>query len=315
MLAATNKKKVLIVGDVMLDRYVIADEIRKSPEADIPLVYNYHFEDRLGGAANVAINLKSLEIEPILFGIIGNDDHAEQLESLCQMHGLQHYFLTDSPRPTTLKSRVVDSAFNQLFRMDLEVTNDIDPELEQSVKEALNSIMAELVPDAIIIQDYNKGLLTDSMIQYLQEKSNQLEIPLLVDPKSNNFNLLTTSTVFKPNLKELSAAVGYNIEPNDAAISEALDKLGGHEEAIYIVTLAEHGIYYRSKAESAVIPGYEVENADVSGAGDTVLAVLTYGLLQGLDPKAMASLGNLAGSIVCGKKGIHPIYLEELVSE
>ena len=308
----SGHKKVLIVGDVMLDRYVIADDIRKSPEANIPLVYNYHFDDRLGGAGNVAINLKGLEIEPVLFGLSGDDEYAQILESLCQIHGLQHYFLTDSNRPTTLKARIVDAEFNQMFRMDREQTNDMDSNVEDSVISALESLIEGFTFDAIIIQDYNKGLLTESVIKFLQEKSSALTIPLLVDPKHNNFRILTHCSLFKPNLKELSTAVGYSITPDSASIRDALDKLECPQNTIFMVTLAEHGIFYSRNTSFGIIPGMIIEKPDVSGAGDTVLAVLTYGLINDFDTEEMANLGNLAGSLVCQKPGIQAISLHEL---
>jgi len=308
----SSHKRVLVIGDVMLDRYIVADEVRKSPEANIPLIYNYGFEDRLGGAGNVAINLKGLEIEPILLSLTGSDEYAEILESLCQMHGVIHYFLTDSKRPTTLKSRIVDAEFNQMFRMDKESTEAIEPHIEQSVREAIESLVSEYTFDAIIIQDYNKGLLTSSMIEFIQKIALELNIPLLVDPKANNFQLLTHCSLFKPNLKELSAAVGYSISPKAEVISDALDKLGGNHEAVYIVTMAEHGIFYRGAACTGIIPGFEIQNPDVSGAGDTVLSVLAYCLLEGMNAEAMAKKGNEAGAMVCKKKGIQAISLKEL---
>ena len=315
-MATRESKNILVVGDIMLDRYHIGDHTRQSPEADVPLIEQKQIDDRLGGAGNVACNLKSLGLSPILVSVIGDDEVGRVIEQLCSQKFETYHLKTLSDRPSTLKSRIVDQEFKQYLRLDREVTTDLSLQDQHFIENQIIEILENQDIQVIVIQDYNKGLLTEGIITKIQALSRDLDIPLVVDPKKKHFSLLSNCTVFKPNLKELSQAVGYKIPPNKEHISLAISDLGliDTQSISIIVTMAENGLFYadQNSGVKGVINGQNIIDPDVSGAGDTVLATLVHSLIAGFSIKKMAEIANTAGAAVCRKKGIEVITLNEL---
>ena len=298
----------------MLDRYHIGRHTRQSPEADVPLIEQLSIDDRLGGAGNVACNLKSLELNPILLSVIGDDAEGRVIEDLCKEKFETYHLITLKDRPSTLKSRIVDQDFKQYLRLDREVTADIDPQDQEIIAHKISKVISQHTFDAIVIQDYNKGMLTSRIISLIQKTSRDMGISLIVDPKKKYFSLLSNCTVFKPNLKELSQAAGYRIAPNVDDITLTIKELGLDKAQVIMVTMAEHGIFYldQKTGKKGIVPGHKIEEPDVSGAGDTVLSTLVKTLIDGIPIERMAEIANLAGAIVCKKRGIEVVNQNEL---
>lgn len=304
----SQKNKILVIGDIMLDRYIVCDYESQSPEADIPLLKQLRIEDRLGGAANVCHNLVNLNMDVNLISICGDDTESEVLKSLLNQLNIEHTIEVDKSRPTTLKSRTVDKNFNQFYRLDRESCFDIDEETETRIIEILKVKLTRGSYDGVIIQDYNKGLITEMIISHIQARCKDLNIPLYVDPKKNHFELLSQCDYFKPNIKELSIWHGKNIEAEKGAISTAIDNSPLSSAKHIFITLAEKGIYYReSTGNSGIVPGQQIDNPDVSGAGDTVLSAIVQASLKGLNINEIALFANNCGAEVCRKKGVSPI--------
>jgi len=301
----------LVVGDIMLDRYHIGEHTGKSPEANVPLVVQTQIDDRLGGAGNVANNLHSLGLIPILVAVIGDDEEGQVLQKLCAEKFEEFHLFTIPDRPTTLKSRIVSEDFQQFLRLDREETKELSSEMEKKIIDQFDKVLAIKNPAAVVIQDYNKGLITPKVIKHIQAKAG---IPIIVDPKKKHFRLLSDCSVFKPNLKELSQALGRAVVPNTEAIGLAIKELGLDKSQLVFVTLAEKGIYFldQKTGESGILEGFEIEQPDVSGAGDTVLSALVKLHLEELPARKMAELANHAGAAVCRKKGIQVVKIEEL---
>jgi len=304
-------KKVLIIGDIMLDTYVKGEHHRMSPEADCPILNQTNIEHRLGGAANVALNLLHLGQNPILIGLIGDDKNGHTLKSKCQNEDINYHLFLDKDRPTTSKKRFIDDTYKQYLRVDDEWTNDIAGDLEKEVLHYLDSFDFSDI-ELIIIQDYNKGFLTEKIINKIQIISDTHSIKLCVDPKHNHFQLLSQCDLFKPNLSELSKYLKAELNPRFDEIDSAISNSTLNQKNDIIVTLSEAGIYYKSEAESGIINGQNIENADVSGAGDTVIAILGLLLISGLPIKKTAFIANKCGAKVCQMKGISTIKLTDL---
>lgn len=310
-------KKILVVGDVMIDGYLLGKVDRISPEAPVPIINLRKKEDRLGGAANVALNLLSLESEPILCSIIGNDYGGEKFKELLDKRGLSKEGIIASPeRRTTVKTRVIGD--NQhLLRIDDEEVDSIIPALESELIRKVKSLVDQGV-DAIILEDYNKGLLTKHVIKEVIAIANENDIIITVDPKKENFFEYKNVTLFKPNLKELKEGLNVDFEfsSNQKAFESAIlrleEKLNNN---LSFVTLSEYGVFIKSKQEKAYLPAHLRKIADVSGAGDTVISVATLCLVAGLEPKLVAEIANLAGGLVCEISGVVPVDKEQLLSE
>ena len=309
-------KRILVIGDVMIDSYVRGTVNRISPEAPVPIVSLQKDEDRLGGAANVAINLVSMGATAIICSVIGNDKSGEKMVTLLAENSISSEGLIFSAdRQTTVKTRVIGN--NQhLLRIDSEQTDDItaseENELVLKVKEILNQQV-----DAIIFEDYNKGVLTERVIQQIIEFANSKNIPTTVDPKNKNFFAYKNVTLFKPNLKELKEGVGMKFSFTDLPnFEKAVEVLEGKlSNTISFVTLSEHGVFIKDKNNKHYIPAHIRNIADVSGAGDTVISVATLCLTAGLSIKEIAEIANLAGGLVCEKSGVVSIDKDLLIEE
>ncbi len=312
-----SQQRILVVGDVMIDAYMRGKVSRVSPEAPVPIVNLEKTEDRLGGAANVALNLASLGAEPILCAIVGDDRGGKTFNDILSIRGLSNEGIVKSAdRITTIKTRVIGN--NQhLLRIDEEVLSDISAEEEQEFIERVRTLMDTNV-DAIILEDYNKGLLTPKVIESIISLANERQIPVTVDPKKDNFFAYKNVTLFKPNLKELKEGVGRStLDVTDRnAFEEAVHELEAQlDNQITLVTLSEHGVFVKRDQGKHYIPAHIRNIADVSGAGDTVIAVATLCLAAGLEIEHIADIANLSGGLVCEVSGVVPIEANLLRKE
>lgn len=307
--------KVLVIGDVMVDSYIWGKVSRISPEAPVPVVLANKKEKRLGGAANVALNVQALGATPIPCAIVGDDSDGEFFLNRLKERGIPSKgVITSRERETTVKERVLSGA-HQLLRVDTESTSDLSA-IEQK---ALLAHIKKLLPecDVVIFEDYDKGVLNKDIISETISEANKLGIPTVVDPKKRNFLDYKGTTLFKPNLKELREGLKIEVDPEDMqsiqagakALQEALDC------QMVMVTLSEHGVYIKDNGESHLIPAHVRQISDVSGAGDTVISVVACGLAAGLAANKTAALANLAGGLVCEHVGVVPIDKADLASE
>lgn len=317
LFSSFSQKRIIVLGDVMIDAYLRGSVNRISPEAPVPIIELSKSEDRLGGAANVALNLLALGAEPILCAVIGEDDGAKTFDRLLKNHGLSSQGIVNDPnRKTTIKTRVIGN--NQhLLRIDEEETGFISKVQEDAIISRVQNLIEEGV-DALIIEDYNKGLLSKRVIEESIRLANEKNVIITVDPKKENFFEFKNVTLFKPNLKELKEGLNvefdfeFNQDDFESAIFQLEEKLGNK---MSFVTLSEHGVFIKDQSEKHYIPAHIRNIADVSGAGDTVISVATLCLTAGLSPKLVASIANLSGGLVCEFSGVVPIDKELLMNE
>ena len=314
-----NGKKIMVVGDMMLDIYMNGKVERISPEAPVPIVSVTKTFSRLGGAANVAQNLKALGAEPILCSVIGKDEKSNDLISLMLEHNMNTSGIVKSDdRITTTKVRIIGNNA-QMLRVDTEDTFDLTEKEYDSLIDKISEIANTENIDGIILQDYNKGVMTERLIKEVISIANERNIPLGVDPKKKNFLAYQNATFFKPNLKELKEGIG--ISAKDDSIEEivkAVDALQNRLNCRYIMTtLSERGVLIKDYETNAWhhIPAHLRKIADVSGAGDTVLSVAMLCLICKEDAYNIAALSNLAGGLVCEEIGAVPINKERLFEE
>ncbi|MGQ9806043.1 MAG: D-glycero-beta-D-manno-heptose-7-phosphate kinase [Chlorobiales bacterium] len=306
-----EKKHVAVIGDVMLDKYIFGKVERVSPEAPVPVIDVSSQSYRLGGAANVATNLRSLGATAMLFGVIGDDDDGVILASQLNKEFLSVDFLvTEHTRPTTTKTRVI-AQNHHIVRIDSETRKPISSTTERTILTLLSEQFHQL--DAIIFEDYNKGVLTTSLIKKIIALAKKHDVPVTVDPKKDNFFEYKHATVFKPNLKEISDAFGRKFTNSDGDATLACEMLQKKIKAKNIVlTRSEKGMtVFNGKAEH--IPSMALEVADVSGAGDTVIATLTLALASGLDVTTAAKVANLAAGVVCAEVGAVAVDKQKLL--
>ena len=308
-----NNKKVLIVGDAMIDAYMWGEINRMSPEAPVPVVDVKKHENRLGGAANVALNLKALGATPILCSVVGTGNRGVLFEELMQESNLSIAgILSTNKRKTTIKTRVIAENKHQL-RIDEEETYPI-VQAEEFLK-LTESLMQDI--DVIILQDYNKGVLTPEVIESVIATANKKGIPTIVDPKKQNFNSYKNCTIFKPNLAEIKAGMNIEFDANKVdEIEKASAELRSQLAAKgVLLTLSERGICINSEKEFKHTPAFKCDIIDVSGAGDTVISVASLCLASGMDYTDLSILSTLAGGIVCEEVGVVPINKEKLLAE
>jgi rfaE bifunctional protein kinase chain/domain len=306
---------VLVIGDVMIDAYLFGNVERISPEAPVPIVAVNKKESRLGGAANVALNLASLGAKPILCSTIGNDAEGEELIELLNKSNINSDgILKDIDRITTVKTRVI-SQNHQMLRIDNENAEPLN--LIQT--NALVGKIEELLPQAkiVIFEDYDKGVITESLIKSITNKANQLGIPTVVDPKKRNFNYYNNVTLFKPNLKELREGINTHFSlQNKTEFEQICQNLMLKMNIKYLfVTLSENGVMITNGKEFNYVPAHLRKIADVSGAGDTVISVASLCLALNMSMEQVAVISNLAGGLVCEEVGVIPINIEKLSAE
>ena len=304
-----EKIKVLIVGDAMIDSYMWGSINRQSPEAPIPIVDIEKHEKRLGGAANVASNIKALGATPILCTVIGNEDKG--FFDLMKHENLSTIGILQEERKTTVKTRVISENKHQL-RIDEEDTFPIINESD-FIKHSTD-LMSDV--QVIIFQDYNKGVLTKYVINSLVKFAKIKQIPTLVDPKKENYWQYKGVNLFKPNIKELiesySEKEALSLENISKIIAKQRKQLDANS---FLLTLSEKGVFIQTKNEEHHYPAYNRTIIDVSGAGDAVIAAAALALTQRLDYNILAQLANLAGGLSCEKVGVNPIEKDNLLSE
>lgn len=311
LIGNTAGKRIAIVGDVMLDQYIWGSVSRISPEAPVPVVEVNSESVRLGGAANVANNITALGAEPFLIGVIGKDRNGEILSTLMVDAGLSSDgLLIDSSRPTTIKSRVI--AHNQhVVRFDRESTTD----LNESIAEKLISVLKNNIDgiDGIILQDYNKGIFTKNTIANVTRLAQKYNKLITVDPKFNNFFEYRDVTVFKPNRRELEQAFGAQLRSNDDFYRYGFELLQRLQPQTVLITRGEEGMTLIERSGAVHhVPTRTRSVADVSGAGDTVIATLTVMMAAGADVREASAIANFAGGVVCEEIGIVPIEHDRL---
>lgn len=303
--------KIAVIGDMMLDGYYWGDVSRVSPEAPVPVVEIEKEFFRFGGAANVALNIKKLGGNAIPIGIIGNDSDGKIFSKLLKIENIDDSgIFIDNTRPTTAKTRVIADK-QHVVRIDKESKNYIGNKFEKRILNFLQKNIASV--SAIILQDYNKGVLTEFLIDEIIKLANENKKIITVDPKFINFKNYKNVTVFKPNRKETENILGIRIQ-SDNDISIAGNNLLNMLNAKYILlTLGDKGLTLFEKGKSEIkIPTKARKVADVSGAGDTVISTLTLALSCGATIEESAYIANYAAGIVCGEIGIVPIEKEKL---
>ena len=312
-----NGLRILVIGDVMLDAYVMGKVNRISPEAPVPIVSLENEDARIGGAGNVALNLLALGAKPIICGVIGEDSSGDKLLNLFEKNGISTDGLVKSMvRKTTVKTRVISNK-QQLLRIDSESTFPLLESEEIKLNNTIQNIINQGI-DGIIFEDYNKGVLTDSVIQNTIKIAKEKDIPTAVDPKKENFLSYKGVSLFKPNLKELKEGLNLNFDFNsnkdlfEKGIEVLEEKL---QNEISFVTLSENGVFIKNQTEKYYVPAHMRSISDVSGAGDTVIAVATLCLISGASTKQIAQISNLAGGLVCEKSGVVSISKNDLLKE
>lgn len=305
-------KKVAVVGDMMLDCYFWGDVKRISPEAPVPVVEIDDEFFRFGGAANVALNILTLGAVPFPLGVIGDDNDGKIFSNLLSDRGVDPSgMIIDSSRPTTAKTRVI-AGKQHIVRIDKESKQTIKKSVEKKILERFKSELNSI--DAIILQDYNKGVLTPKLIKEIIALANEKNIIVTVDPKFDNFFTYKNVTVFKPNRKETEDVLGRRLL-NDSEVSRAGNDLLNKLTPEYVLlTLGEKGVvlFDKKKKREIRIPTKARKVSDVSGAGDTVISTLTVALTGNTKIEEAAYLANYAGGLVCEEVGIVPIEKQKL---
>jgi rfaE bifunctional protein kinase chain/domain len=308
--------KVLVVGDVMVDAYLWGNVTRISPEAPVPVVMQTRTENRLGGASNVALNLHSLGATPIICTVIGEDDPGILFRTMTIKQGMTSQGIIKSPvRKTTVKTRII-AGHQHLLRIDDEADEYLGSVLTDQLWARIYDIVISQGVQAIVFQDYDKGVITPEIIERTIGLAREKKIPTLVDPKNRNFRHYRGATLFKPNFKELTDGLHLHIEKdNFEAIHDAAKQLIAQAGfSLVMTTLSEHGILITDGKSYHVEPTEIREVADVSGAGDTVIAMASLCLAAGVDTLTLARFSNLAAGLVCEKVGVVPVQREWLIN-
>jgi rfaE bifunctional protein kinase chain/domain len=317
-----NTQKVMIIGDVMIDSYLWGKVDRISPEAPVPVVVVNKRENRLGGAANVALNVQALGATPILCSVIGNDVKGTEFINLLKDNNISSEGIIQSnQRPTTTKFRIFGNNA-QMLRVDEEVSLPLEKGDNEMFIKRVEDLLYTQAINSVIIQDYDKGVISKELLDKIIDKLNELNIPVAVDPKKRNFALYKNISLFKPNLKELKEGLKLENEIlSEEELAEVTNTLLDKQNIrIILTTLSEKGVYLTCNSRdrgrlNELIPAQIRSIADVSGAGDTVIS--TAAICLGLDLKAVdiAFISNMSGGIVCEQLGVVPVDKEVLLNE
>ncbi|MCS6894948.1 MAG: bifunctional ADP-heptose synthase [Bacteroidia bacterium] len=309
--------RFLVIGDLMLDRYLYGRVQRISPEAPVPILELENEENRLGGAANVALNLRSLDAQVVLAGLVGNDSPGMLLQEQAERWHIETYgLITDPNRPTTVKTRLIAQK-HHLLRVDREITALPSAPIAEALLLKVRAILRSPL-HGIIIEDYDKGTITEELISEVTRLAQSQGIPILIDPKRRNFWSYGGATLFKPNLRELEDALSVPLMHAELSkIEEAIHRLRQRMPHTFtVVTLSERGILAYGEKEGFIhIPAHYRNIVDVSGAGDTVVSVLAIGLALGLPLERVVALANLAGGLVCEYVGVVPLPKERWIEQ
>lgn len=309
--------KVLVIGDLMLDSYFIGSVDRISPEAPVPVVNLSHREFRLGGAGNVALNIKALGGNPYLCSVIGNDTSGKKLMELLSGEGISaEGILTCEEKPTTQKTRVIGNHV-QMLRIDEENAANLSEEYKSKLKSLVLKMIEKHQPEVIIFEDYDKGTISSELIKFVISIAASKNIPVSVDPKKRNFLNYEGATLFKPNLKELKEGLGVEVNLADKnsirdSITALRKKMPHH---ISMLTLSEKGMYICTDTQECFVDAHIRNISDVSGAGDTVVAIASLCLSKKANLETIAQLSNLGGGMACEYSGVVAIQASDLITE
>ena len=301
-----SQQSILVIGDVMLDKFMWGNASRISPEAPVPIISVNKISHSPGGAANVALNLSKLSANVQILGIVGDDNEGAILEDTLLKNGVKTQFITDAKISTTTKTRIIAHG-QQVVRTDYEDIRDVNSDQIKIIKDILDKIISEI--DAIIIQDYNKGLLVKDSIKTILEISSEKNIPVYVDPKKDNFLAYNKIRLFKPNLFEFESAI--NFKEQDKSFEDLGKDLRNKINAeILMVTRSEEGVTLFTDKNVQTISTKARKVHDVSGAGDTAISAFVLADLCGANIEESAMISNYAAGRVCEEVGVVPISLE-----
>jgi rfaE bifunctional protein kinase chain/domain len=313
-LSSFKNKKVLIVGDVMIDSYMWGNANRISPEAPIPIVSITNKDYRLGGAANVALNISALNAVPYLCSIIGTEQYGNIFKNLLKQNNLSDKgIICSEKRATTVKTRVISNG-QQLLRVDEEIETSLTIEQTEFLFSKIKEITQNHAIDIIIFEDYDKGIITPLLIEKITKLASEHGILTTVDPKKKNFEFYNNVDLFKPNFLEFTEGLKVEILKNDIECIKTYTKefIENRNIRNLMITLSEYGILISDKNTNYHYPAMLRNIADVSGAGDTVISIASLLLASGATLSEIAEISNIAGGLVCGKVGVVPINTQEL---
>jgi D-beta-D-heptose 7-phosphate kinase/D-beta-D-heptose 1-phosphate adenosyltransferase len=305
-------KGVVVIGDFMLDKYLVGNINRVSPEAPVPVVELTEEKYTLGGAGNVALNLKGLGVTVWPIGVIGNDTEADIIKSIFDGNGLpkENMFVT-SEKPTITKTRIADEQ-QQIVRVDKENKQEIGQRLQEKIMEEFKKVLQNRSIDSVILSDYAKGTIGDETCRFVIQKSNEMDIPVLVDPKGEDFSRYKNATFLIPNEEEFMLAFGKDLKDEETFNKHAKSLQQELNLDHFVITRGEKGMLLIGSNQSYNVSSSAREVYDVSGAGDTVIAMTAAGLALGLPVKETLKLANIAAGYVVSKFGTHPISYGEL---
>ena len=316
-----NRLNIMIIGDVMVDSYLWGKVERISPEAPIPIVALKKRENRMGGAANVAMNIRSMGANPILCSVIGTDDKGDQFLELLKKEKITDDGIVRSTRRiTTTKFRIFGNSY-QMLRVDEEMDNNLVQGDYLTLIRVIDHILSKVKVDCIIFQDYDKGVITQKLIQDVVKRALAAKIPVTVDPKKKNFLAYQQVTLFKPNLKEMKDGLKLEDDLDDnQSVIKAAQQLRAMLDCRYVLTtMSDKGVLISMKDHAEdrdiYIPAHMRMISDVSGAGDTVISLASLCLALNRTPNEIAYISNLAGGLVCEQVGVVPISKDKLLKE
>jgi rfaE bifunctional protein kinase chain/domain len=313
-----KNKNILIIGDVMLDSYLFGKVERISPEAPVPVIDILTKENKLGGAANVAANIKNLGGTPILCSIIGDDINGEIFLGLLKNISISNKFIYQSKtRKTTTKTRIIGNG-HQMLRIDEEIKDELETNQINLFLHTIDNVFMSNKIDCVLFQDYDKGILNEYIIDYVIKCSKKLNIPIIVDPKKKNFSFYKDITLFKPNFKEFKEGLNLTNSNKKELLEIGAKILHSKGIEIVFITLSEDGIFISYKKDnetiSKIIPGKIINVVDVSGAGDVVCSIVSM-LINDINIEEIAKIANIAGGMACEEIGVVSINKDELIKE
>ena len=312
-LKSISNTSVMVIGDIILDRYLFGETNRKSPEAPIDIVDIKSEKEQVGGAANVALSFKKLNANVSLFGFVGNDSAGKKIISTIKKHKINSKILLTKNK-TTLKTRIITSKKNHFCRFDIEKIDYKDSIKKKKLFKLIKSNIPKV--DFLILQDYNKGLLDESMIKSILIEAKKYKKPVMVDPKEKNFTKYLSTKLIKPNLNEAKKFLKEEIKINTQSLKTACMKIQKKTKSeVVILTLGKRGlcILFNNKFHREY--GIKNINPDVTGAGDNVICISSLAIFQKLPIKKIAELSNTTGALSCNKIGTNPINYNELITK
>lgn len=305
-------KKILVFGDLMVDEYLWGKVTRISPEAPVPIINIDNEQIRFGGAANVAYNLIGLKAKPVLVGVVGKDRMGKVFQDMLSVNRLSaDGIIATGDRPTTVKTRIIGG--NQhVARVDKESVEPVSLKIQEQLFQFFLSHIDEV--SAVIIQDYNKGAVAPQLVHRIIDLANRHHKFITVDPKFENFHFFKNVTVFKPNIKETEQALAIRIASKDDLREAGRKLLKQSQSQAVLITRGAQGMALFEREDNTMFVGTRARKvADVSGAGDTVIATLTYALCGYANMREAVTLSNFAAGLVCEEVGVVPVSLDQLI--